>query len=396
MVFVPILGLSSMIDVLQRRAETMHWDDDALPEGHRKANDEQIDSLHFIMKQLREPFAAMTGEITGAFQHVLLTMELVKAPKAKADDEESKGDKVPPGSLGFADACRKRVDEFYNSKEITLQKWCNDKGIEIPENFFEESFVMPEKMCMADERLRERNQRQLFFVLYMEYLLWRAGVATLELVLFADRLKQEGRFKRNKLIFPGSKTLYKWAKSTLGNQDFSKDEHLLGDESAGSEAVFLGEEFTMRKDPEHLPPRNAAERIGDRIRLVPKFFRSDASAFGLRVAAATMSIAIIGYLRDSRTFFLQQRLLWAMIMVAISMTRTAGQSIFNFVLRVVGTAIAMVGAYVIWYIVDGHAPGVIIFLWFWMFCGFYVVSGHGIAERTWQNLKIPADNKTRF
>ena len=60
-------------------------------------------------------------------------------------------------------------------------------------------------------------------------------------------------------------------------------------------------------------------------------------------------------------------------MIALSMNRTAGQSIFNFVLRVLGTAIAMVGAYIIWYIVDGKAPGVIVFLWLWIFMAFYIV-----------------------
>jgi hypothetical protein len=67
--------------------------------------------------------------------------------------------------------------------------------------------------------------------------------------------------------------------------------------------------------------------------------------------------AIVAYLKDTQTFFLRQRVLWAIIMVAISMTRTSGQSVFNFVLRIFGTAAAMVGTYVIWYIVDGKTPG---------------------------------------
>ena len=54
-------------------------------------------------------------------------------------------------------------------------------------------------------------------------------------------------------------------------------------------------------------------------------------------------------------------------MVAISMTRTSGQSIFNFVLRTLGSAIAMIGSYIIWYIVDGNTAGAIVFLWLWMY-----------------------------
>lgn len=62
-----------------------------------------------------------------------------------------------------------------------------------------------------------------------------------------------------------------------------------------------------------------------------------------------------------------------MIMIAISMGRLSGQSTYNFILRVGGTAIAMIGAYIIWYIVDGRTPGVIVFLWLWMTCAYYIV-----------------------
>lgn len=45
----------------------------------------------------------------------------------------------------------------------------------------------------------------------------------------------------------------------------------------------------------------------------------------------------------------------------------------QFALRILGTAIAMVASYIIWYIVDGRTAGVLVFLWLWMFCAFYVL-----------------------
>ena len=105
------------------------------------------------------------------------------------------------------------------------------------------------------------------------------------------------------------------------------------------QTLYMGAAFGKRIDPEHLPPRNIGEKIGDKIRKIPDFFRSDASAFAFRVTCASMSIAIINYLHDTQKFFQEQRLLWSMIMIAISMSRLAGQSTFNFALRVIGTAI---------------------------------------------------------
>lgn len=109
---------------------------------------------------------------------------------------------------------------------------------------------------------------------------------------------------------------------------------------------------------------------------------------------ATMSIGVVAYLRDTQAFFLRNRFLWSLIMVTMSMQSLAGQSVFQFVLRVAGTAVATIGAvsnasgchfttaktdrirrlqFIVWYIVDGHTAGVIVFLWLWIFCAFYVV-----------------------
>jgi Fusaric acid resistance protein-like len=53
------------------------------------------------------------------------------------------------------------------------------------------------------------------------------------------------------------------------------------------------------------------------------------------------------------------------------MTITSGQSIFGFIGRVVGTALAMVFSIVIWYIVDQKTPGVIVMLWLFIFLEMY-------------------------
>ncbi|KAI7087036.1 hypothetical protein KC356_g4542 [Hortaea werneckii] len=364
-VFVPVIGLSSSIDLLNRVASANDWTHEGTTEDEKRKRHEQVENLH-------QPFFRMTGEIDAAIKHVLITLELTKPEKAV--DEESRGDIPIPGSNGFSEAYKRKVDAFYKSKEKTLEDWCKEHDIELPEGFFEGNSTMPESLVVEDDSIRDRYQRQLFFTLYLEYLLYRASRAMLDLTLFVDKRKQEGALKRSKLIFPGSRTLYKWLKATVGKEDLSKDSHIMTDlDAGGSEAVYLGDSFGRKKDPEHLPPRNAIERGGEMFRAIPDFFRSDASSFGLRTVAATMTIAIVCYLEASQQFFLRQRLLWAMIMVAISMTRTAGQSIWNFVLRIIGTAVAMVGAYIIWYIVVGHTAGVLVFLWLWIACSFYFV-----------------------
>jgi hypothetical protein len=59
------------------------------------------------------------------------------------------------------------------------------------------------------------------------------------------------------------------------------------------------------------------------------------------------------------------------IMQAIGMTMTSGQSMFGFFGRVAGTFLAAVFSIVIWYIADQRTPGIIVFLWLFIFLEMY-------------------------
>ncbi|CAK4030632.1 hypothetical protein DOTSEDRAFT_68258 [Lecanosticta acicola] len=372
-IMIPVMGLNTVIDILRRRAEQGGWTDEHPDEQEAKTEQRSIENLHQLMHALHEPFATMSSSINRAFQHVLITLEIEKRPKKGKQDEENR-DNTAPGSAGFAEAYKEQLDDFFENKKRNLRDWCAEHGIHIPDDFFESASVRPEDLDLANKHIRRRSQRQLFFGLYVEFLLWRAGQAALELVLYVDKRKSEGAFQKTRLILPGVKTLKKWGRAIFGREDLNnEDQYTVDLNNGGSSSLYLGESFSSRKDPEHLPPRNGLEKVGEVIRLIPRALRSDASAFGFRVSAATMTIGIICYLHDTQQFFLKERLLWAMIMVPISMTRTAGQSTFTFALRILGTLVAMIGSYIIWYIVDGKTPGVIVFLWLWIFCAYYVI-----------------------
>jgi hypothetical protein len=297
-IMTPIGGLNASIDILQRRAT-------AVNESHldEEAQQKKLDELHSLMKALHEPFATMSSDIADAFQHVLITFELVKPPKKK-QDEESSGSEAAPGTPGFAEAFKAKLDLFYEGKQQGARDWCATHNIDLESGLTDASFIGPGNIKSMDER--ENNQRQLFFALYVEYLLHRSGRAALDLVLYADERKQAGVLNRTKLIVPRAKTINKWMRAVIGKEDKSDEGHYTADtDSSGSGSLDLGQSYQKKKDPEHLPPRNWWEKIGEIIRLIPRGFRSDASSFGFRVTCATMSIAIICFLEASQTFFLR-------------------------------------------------------------------------------------------
>ena len=100
-------------------------------------------------------------------------------------------------------------------------------------------------------------------------------------------------------------------------------------------------------------------------------FRSNEVAFGFRVACATMSIAIVAFLQATQAFFIEQRLVWAMIMVAISMTMTSGSGIFGFAGRGFGTLVAMCSSLAIWYIAGGRGYPAVVLILVW--CVIFVI-----------------------
>jgi hypothetical protein len=54
------------------------------------------------------------------------------------------------------------------------------------------------------------------------------------------------------------------------------------------------------------------------------------------------------------------------------MTPTAGQSVFSFILRIIGTVIAMIIAFLVYYIPDGKTAGILVFLWLFSSIGWYI------------------------
>jgi hypothetical protein len=323
-IMIPVAGLTTILDILRRRDE--HYKDVTEQEMNS-----EIEKVHSLMSILHEPFDGMTKQINAAFQHILLTLELIKPPKKKkSEDVESQGDKPKPGTAAFVEHYKMKLDAFHESRKKTIVDWCREHEISLPAGFFEADFSGPEQPESMQAISSEEFRQELFFMLYLEYLLWRAGAATLDLMLWTEEKKQDGTLKRTRVIFPAIKVLRKWVLATFGREDSSEEDQYTADIDSGRiEALDLGASFSRRKDPEHRPPRNAWEKFGNLVRWLPRALRSDASAFGLRVAAATMSIGIVCFLQETQTFFLRNRLLWAMIMVAISMSRTAGQSIFG-------------------------------------------------------------------
>jgi hypothetical protein len=277
----------------------------------------------------------------------------------------------------FTDVFWKRSKDFLKTKETMLRSWCHLHDIYMPDDFFEnpdsEDIKAPSWMCEGHLSPEHQSiRRQLYLCLYLEFLLFNLARRTHKLMLAVDAMREHGKLSKTRLIVPGYKRLRKWAFSFWNTRH---DTHGDDERDTGgmTTTVYLGDAYKARKDPEHLEPATKWEKLSNQFRRISHLLSSPASSFGFRCACATMSVAIISFLQPTQTFATTERFFWAQIMIAISMSPTAGQSLRNFLLRILGTVVALLLSWVAYYIVDGHAAGVLAFLFVFLHLGVYVL-----------------------
>lgn len=376
-IIIPLIGMSTITDIFERIAERRGWvevpdskfnKEESWDTREKGSKEREQSSWNEIMKTLHEPFAVLSTAMDEGLEHAGLVLELLPKPKTKANDLEAKGDSPRPGDDEFAKYLEGKVLAFYQSRGKVLRAWAKQKGLS--QEQFNPGSPTTETHPTPNAEQHHGDQQQLYLILYLEHLLYSCGIGITNLIKFADTKVQDGTMKKNRLIVPGMRRMRKWVMS-IGSEDATIDNETPDSMEAGTHTLYLGAGFNPQKDPEHLPPVTAWQHFGNYLRKIPHFLGSTESAFGFRVACATLSVGIIAFLRDSQTFFMQQRLVWAMIIIAIGMTMTSGQSVFGFLGRVAGTAMSMVFSLLIWYIVNQETAGIIVMLWFFIFLEYY-------------------------
>jgi hypothetical protein len=148
-----------------------------------------------------------------------------------------------------------------------------------------------------------------------------AGEGVLRFAQFADSKVADGTMARKRLIVPKPKILRKWIASIFNDEDKGQENNVDMFDS-GMSIICMGDSFAVKRDPEHLPPTNLWQRLGNALRTMSKFFASEESAFGFRCACATLTVGIVAFLENTWLFFQEQRLVWALIIIAIGMTQS--------------------------------------------------------------------------
>ncbi|KAM3538545.1 hypothetical protein ARSEF1564_008545 [Beauveria bassiana] len=352
----PVSGLSLVADMMQRETDVFgvigHPEQASVG---REDPDDQMgqpqDDWPSTELEMQEQLRKMTEMISAGAEHAKLRLRqsqkrswMGTANEKSADEERNSA--TSPGGSEFIEYYRdmfKEDGDKNSSRQQVLHRYVQHrpqigKMGRVPTN-------------------RHADTLRYFALLHSQTILAALGRNLLRLLIYLD----ECNARPKRLVAPNFFSLRYWAGFFTLTKLLPKDTR----PRDGGTKVELDPVFHKPRNPDHLPPTNAMEAAGDYVRRINSVLRTDHAAYGLRGVCAVMTIAIVGFLRNSQDFYFAQRLLWALFAILLSMGRTSGSSTFLLMGRLLGTMASMVASYIIWYIVDQRTPGVLVFMWLW-------------------------------
>ncbi|KAM3551408.1 hypothetical protein ARSEF4850_007887 [Beauveria asiatica] len=361
----PVSGLSLVADMMQRETDVFgiigHAEQASVA---REDSDDQMvqpqDEWPSTELEMKEQLRKMTEMISTGAEHAKLRLgqgqkrSWMGTANERSTDQERNG-AISPGGSEFIEYYRdmfKEDGDKNSSRQQVLHRYVQygpqiGKMGRVPTN-------------------RHADTLRYFALLQSQTILAALGRNLLRLLIYLD----ECNARPKRLVAPNFLSLRYWAGVFSSTKLVPKDTR----PRDGGAKVELDPVFHKPRNPDHLPPTNTMEAAGGYVGRINSVLRTDHAAYGLRGVCAVMTIAIIGFLRDSQDFYFAQRLLWALFAILLSMVRTSGSSTFLLMGRLLGTMASMVASYIIWYIVDQRTPGVLVLMWLWfMVISFLIV-----------------------
>lgn len=262
---LPLQGMTAILDIFDRLLE----------QGECQSKGQ----LAEVMKTLHQPYEMIVGMCDEAIEHTLLLLELKPSPKKTKGDEGSKVRVA--GDEGFSELLEERVQEFYSTRSSDIRDYFSAQ-----EPLTADSISATIGKEGSPESFNHTRHSQLYLVLFMEYLLYKAAQSLLDLARFAENKKQKGAINPTRLVYPNYRRLRKWIFSDGGSDEVVDVGDVGGTRKSGIRQIV------PVKDPEHLPASGAMHKVGTFLALIAGVLSSSDSAWALRVACATIAVAL--------------------------------------------------------------------------------------------------------
>lgn len=313
-IVVVLRGLTVLMGIYERLVERRGWgefaeDDVSTPmEQPEKSFSPEDDARErkewgLIFKDFRAPIERMNVFLTVAFQHVGICLGVIPQKSASLPPDIPSGLPSPiplPGTAEFGHYFKSQVAVWHQSRSRVLGNWQARRKERFEQANGDVNSTQPS--------LSQHDQEQLLVILYLQHLFHGLLDCVQELLTYAE--EHDARKRKKRLILPGRKKIKKLIQSFFREDDLGHSADVDDERMAPLRSVPTWV-ASPKAHPEYLAPKNAWQKFGRYLRKLTSFFASYQSFFGLRVACAVMSVAIIALLADTSGFFFRQRLIWA-------------------------------------------------------------------------------------
>ncbi|TVY43748.1 hypothetical protein LOCC1_G004666 [Lachnellula occidentalis] len=307
-ILMPLGGMAHLPDILGRIAEGGGWvrhehtpdseDKDQKSEFKRSYGQEEYEIIwQNSIAALVESARITVESIKDGLEHAALQLEIIPKPgtryyfwlpgvkRTEKTDLEAEGEVIKPGNPQFSKLLGDKLVEFSTRRVEALTAWADCKGLSAAQIEKLQSigdFDIDEEPVDGHARFL-KDRRQLYLILYVQYMIYTTGVAVLKLCKFSDTLVAEGILSRNRLIVPSLRRLRKWFVSVWDTREAALADDDRPSSRKEAELIY-GVSKRNTRNIDHLPPRNAYERFGIRIRRFQEFLKGPEFSFGFRSA----------------------------------------------------------------------------------------------------------------
>ncbi|KAI0300498.1 hypothetical protein B0F90DRAFT_1629671 [Multifurca ochricompacta] len=116
-------------------------------------------------------------------------------------------------------------------------------------------------------------------------------------------------------------------------------------------------EYREYLDPDSHPPTNIFQKFMNLLHHFLQWVKTAEAIFVFRYVLITILLWLPSVVKNSAHFFYVNKGIWALIMAQTILTVYAGDQLYNYLIRIVGTFLGLITALVIWYIGNGSGNG---------------------------------------
>ncbi|KAA1472661.1 hypothetical protein DENSPDRAFT_872334 [Dentipellis sp. KUC8613] len=196
--------------------------------------------------------------------------------------------------------------------------------------------------------------------LYVSHVFGASMIVTAEVVLALVERIQATAARRKKSRLWAPKGLRTIAAALAGRHASGAGEQdgLFGEQEQMGDVFWQEEDRrAYRRDPDSEPPSNAVQLVADKVHDLLQWAKTPEAIFCFRYMILSVLLWLPCVLSNSAHFYYVNKGVWALIMAQTILNIYAGDQLYNYFVRILGTFLGLVYALMVWYIGSGSGNG---------------------------------------